>query len=661
MPKNKIKVNKYLSEQKDLLKDFLYQNKGKTVMIDAPTGAGKTKVISQIFHESPKNEFNFLIVPNRVQAEQNASDNNYPLFPIISKTNLQIRKDNFKNSYSAVFDKCSELRDDLKTFKPDANINVIIDEFHMLSASSLYRKESVEGVLKLAEYAKKTNGYCGYMSATTKYERAINFDDKIYFEVEKRDFVDNITILVNRSKKPIKDVTKALVLKSNNAIIRYNNKEEQKLICESISNTSNKNVAYINADEKTYILINGKKEYKNNIYGAIIENGVIPNNVNYLFTTSLLDCGTSITESKMEDAFYIINDSNQLNINSIIQFANRIRHHFKNFYILIGDNYFTDEPFHSFSRLYVDERRNVLECEKVYKNIWNQTKAMPNQTNKWKVNKMKDYLGYKDSWDCNCNLNSIFFDEEKQEVYINELAYNLYIQNLYNKQFFYHIDNLKSELEKSFNKKISIEYIDYINTDKIDMRAIKEERIKEKQIVIDCLKTLTRDTCYKLYDYLKEDAEIEESLKPIFENQEYKKYLKKANSLGISSYNIWNLLQDESKTKREIKTFFLEQQIKNNNRQFAIPQFANIEKPIYDNISIKEQAIILRELYQINKSGNNLKRITITDNVLKNLTFKINQECKKNMTFKEVLNLIKMIFVIVETDSGKLIIKSIKC
>ena len=654
MPEKYININKYVSEKGNELKQILEKNRGKQTLINAPTGSGKTTAIIDIFKQFDS-DINILVLPTKILCEQLENK----VYPLVAKNSVILNPKNFTNNYSCIYEKADELLNDIRRIRPDLRVNVVIDEIHILIDSISFRKESVESILRLIQYSLNTNGFVAYMSATTDFiDKSFSISQKVFFKSKQRNRIKNINIILNNTNHNTINFSKGILLEYENGLVRYNNKEEQQILATSIAKRVKKECAYINADEKSYTVMCGKKKYNNDCYGDIIERQRIDESIDFLFTTQLLDCGTSIVESKIKNVFWICNDPRQMSINSIVQFANRTRYDIDNYNIIICQDNTKQKPFKTFNKIFTDGRKEAQEILNCINETYKTIKNRPDLSELGKINAFKDHLGYKDFWDCNITKNYVFYDELIDKPYINEIAYNLYCQRLYNSQFFHHIDKLKKELENYFENNINIQIIDELIVKPIDMRAVKEERNNERYLVIDCLKTLTKDTCYKLFACLEDNAIIPDKLKPIFENTEYKSYITRAKNLGISPYRIWNILQDESKTKQELKKYLYQQQIINNNK-IAVIDFSE-NKYSYSNIKIKEQRIILSRFYQLNDCRTDLKENTITKEILKELAEKITNECNKKITPKKTLELIQMIFVLRDLSNGKYKIERIK-
>ena len=100
MEKRIYKFKKYLSEISNKINSLLtYEN--KIILLEAPTGAGKTFLFSEIIKKHSE-DYNNILCPNKIQVLQNET---LGLKPFVGKTRIELLKE---KKICSVFDKIKE-------------------------------------------------------------------------------------------------------------------------------------------------------------------------------------------------------------------------------------------------------------------------------------------------------------------------------------------------------------------------------------------------------------------------------------------------------------------------------------------------------------------------------------------------------------------------
>ena len=139
-----LKYSDYISELKYEVIQIMEES--DKIMLTAPTGGGKTKLIAIDLMNFYSDRVNILLVPNVIQSKQNAK-----------KYGMQSFTGNDRKIHSkyisATYDKAGTLMNILEEGK--YKFNLYIDECHLMVDASGYRYEAIDDIVELAKRADK--------------------------------------------------------------------------------------------------------------------------------------------------------------------------------------------------------------------------------------------------------------------------------------------------------------------------------------------------------------------------------------------------------------------------------------------------------------------------------------------------------------------------
>lgn len=317
------KFKEYLSELNEELSKILLSN--KRVILKAPTGAGKTKAILEIFKELSqinKNHAYILATPNRSQSEQNSK---YDVVVVVGGVKVYELTTDELLATSCVYDKIDTLVNECQNRKLD--ITLVVDEAHELIYSYSYRKSSIKKIVANLDVCKTVV----YMTATA--DVLINNRD-----IFKYDYI------VECEPKHRKPNAKEL------NIIQYQKSDLESLTLNTIrSNMDCKHIlvrcndisliasltSKLNSDGIHCCYIDSKNKNESDAYGFIVKDGTISDKYKVIFVTSLMDSGVSLMNDKSVLCLYVSRPS-EFNLNSIEQFSNRCRNQYGKFILFIN-------------------------------------------------------------------------------------------------------------------------------------------------------------------------------------------------------------------------------------------------------------------------------------------------------------------------------------
>ena len=337
---NNFKYDNYLLDNTNILNEFknicmldgLY-------LLEAPTGAGKTYLIQQAFKELSKIHTDRLFIlacPNRIQNLQN--ENTYRLVALVGGESFKTLN---TNCISMVYDKTYDILDYYRANFND--ITLVIDEAHQLIYSNNFRGQALKQLKELQDIATTTI----HLTATSRANRLV-YNYKKIIECKQginTNKIDNLKILnVNRS-----NIDNVLM-----KLIELEIKENKKIIIH-INHIEKINDIYqylINNNYRVDYLDSSKKECE--LFNYIVNNSLIPDDVDILLTTNVLEVGTNILNNNVTSIYYLPNN-NYINIDSIIQALNRVRTKQNNCYILLNKNNMQQvEGYKSMQSIYDD-------------------------------------------------------------------------------------------------------------------------------------------------------------------------------------------------------------------------------------------------------------------------------------------------------------------
>lgn len=602
-----------LSNEEEIM-NYLYEmmlNKGSINFVSAPTNAGKTYAINELFKKLNKVEkriskdeilemFKYQEDPEKcyrtfkqtIPTYMNviAMPSNPQTIQVSRKYGLEclVGGDDYKEldmtkdaiNVAMVYDMSKVLINMLEKDKY-LKINLVIDEAHDLT-SAQFRIKAIDDLERLKELVLENGGTITYLTATYTELAYLTDLNHILFcnkRVQEVDF-DNLTLIVVNGEKSIEDIA-LNVLSNKKALVRFNRKEGQKDIQKELS-LQGKKVYYVNADEKASFIDKktNEKVYKNKMMNDIVNNEILPEDTDIAICTQLLDSGSNIAGIGNEnnkpynfDTIHFIRDSKDLNLSQIEQFVNRIRFKHNNHYIVIKKQVLEEnEKVYNFNlrqilKFCFDKLQKQVEYLEAEIDILRRIKYKGEENIDELIEKaINDILEEENNYDGLKNSMGGCIRYKNGDIYIDYKFFLNYCLNKYNQSLYYNQDKFVKELEKIFNKKVKIVEMEdkdiNLEVDKTTLEEYKKELLEQLKNG-GCLfpyiyKTQFYKEAQKVYEFthyeIMKCLEIVLSMNDKELQELYNKYSKKAlQKLNKSEIQELNTILSNEKQLKDVK------------------------------------------------------------------------------------------------------------
>lgn len=486
--KNVIHVTykEYVSEQLEPIIEAIKDH--DRILIDAPTGGGKTFAITKVM-KSFEEDINIILTPNVIQNKQNASSYKIQAFTGKDRTI-------HSNCISATYDKARALINYLQG--THRKVNLFIDECHLLVEASNYRMRAIKDIIELTKIADKVI----YMSATNDYIReVIEYD--IELNIKPQEQINNISasqILLLDNKNIEGSLVHQLLgyskIEGRKTVLFLDSIEQLKII---------KNILLSKGFKDNEVAIISSKEralHDEEVFNDIISLSQIPSTTKVILSTSVLEVGTNIDTEHM-NVFVYIPKANHLNINKICQEVARFRvgrgqQSDNMLKICLPNRVKEDNYIRSFTSIKKDLRKQaennlnalVSLLDSLYKdenisikqNLIERVLASP-----------KSLYNVQDTY----SLSVIELDEENSIPVINEFKLQRKAKEIYESQFFYNIPKLQEKLKDTLHADI---WLDIVH---LENESFKEEFQEVKEIKKE-LKEQKQDNIKEIFKQIKE-------------------------------------------------------------------------------------------------------------------------------------------------------------
>lgn len=505
----KINYSKYISSNPDSVKVLkkAIDIPGSETLVVAPTGTGKTYSIDLLFEsindvknaiikefsngnptignsnpdsiikfflDQEKKNLNILFCPNKIQNLQN--ENKYEMSALVSQSKDLTSYDlNETNNFSSVYEKAKEVREYVATLD-DVKINLVIDEAHLLVDESHFgfRGKALLELNQLIQEVLDKKGSILYITATPDSLKIKPFDYIIEFEDKKYTAPTNkIDIICNNSYQSMVDFCHKHISDISLPFFRLNSFNITENIIQLSDILNGKTFLTVDGKTKGYttfrdIYGNQQKVYDNKLFGDIVENGNIPTSITIdgkevkidgYGATSVLEVGSNIntiggTTNQDLTPVYVCQNQNNMSINSIIQFFNRVRF-FVNRYVLLMPGK-EQVPMKSLETIIKEELiikdtylSSYNDMIRAYKAI-----AIDNEDIIETVGKFLNSDTKKDG--SSSDLGYLYFDNDTLEVKAFMYSFWNTCYSKYISQYFYNVEALASELSKKLKVKVNI-------------------------------------------------------------------------------------------------------------------------------------------------------------------------------------------------------------
>lgn len=465
--------NDYLSENKEIKEAFfnIANEEGINLFI-AETGGGKTYLVSKTFEELSKKEPNRLFIiacPNKIQNEQNQIS--YNLKALVGGNGKKI-EDIQSNTISMVYDKAEELIEYIQS--NNLKTTLVIDEAHQLIYSKSFRGKAINNLNQLQKVCFNVI----HITATPRTNIEIFNYNKIIECKPKNKIhkIEELTIAQGEKslvEKEIIHIMKQEINKNKKILLFIDDKNKIKEFNKNHLEAEIKNA-------KIETLDSDKKE--SDLFKNIINNSTIPNDIDIVISTSVLECGTNIKNKDITTIYYLNNNS-YLCLDKIIQSLARARKYQDNAYIFLKMPNKKDDDENN---KYFNEIDTIIENQ----NNFNKSRKETSQyfydkikSNEFYENEAEnEIISILNSKDIKNNKlkKCLYFDEESETILIDEIELIKTSFNIHDIQYIHNIELLARDLKDSLKAKY-IKIIRLGESDKIHNYDKREEKAKEKK------------------------------------------------------------------------------------------------------------------------------------------------------------------------------------
>lgn len=324
-----IKVKGYIP--KEVAIELISRN--EKILVDSPTGSGKTTSFMNAFKElaSPRKHFYIFAAPTIALTEQNALSHKVRaikgktenLFKVV---NQDIR--NGKRVFISTYDMAPALIDFLRLIDHNMTFTLVVDELHkfVTDYDTNYRYEAIQNLYEISKQAKSFIGLSG------------TIDDIYKNEFEKVVKIDN-----GKPQSPCQEFAVYTYEKKDQALIElaklievWTSKRKLLIYIQSLNKIEQlKDVLRRKGIKVRTINANSKS---NTTYKQLVETSTIDDDVQVLLTTSVIADGVNIKNSLEWEVIAVCNEfSNLFNYSSVKQISNRMRNEYRRFSIFMQE------------------------------------------------------------------------------------------------------------------------------------------------------------------------------------------------------------------------------------------------------------------------------------------------------------------------------------
>lgn len=345
-----IKVKRYLPVE--VAKEIILRK--QRILIDSPTGSGKTTSFLDAFKElaTERNHFYIFSAPTIALTEQNSLSHKIRAVKGETKNLFKMINQDVKSGkriFIATYDMTPRLIEFLRLIEKNITFTLVVDELHKFITDYNYRYDAIR---KLNEISQQAISFIG-LSGTI---------DDIY----KNEFDTVIRINNGNPQSPCQEFAVYMYDKKDNALA-----ELAQLI--EVWTTRRKLLVYIQNKKKIEYLKNvlrrkgikvrtiNASSKSNNTYKQLIESETVDNDVQVVLTTSVIADGVNIQNDMEWEVIAVSNDfSNLFNYSAIKQISNRLRNPYRRFSLFMQEPKNNNQDLFSLDAAY-NRRRTIAE------------------------------------------------------------------------------------------------------------------------------------------------------------------------------------------------------------------------------------------------------------------------------------------------------------
>lgn len=355
IPIEHVRVDKHIP--KDLAIELLKRR--ERLIVDAPTGSGKTTAFMDGFKDLADETYNFYIfvAPTIALSEQIALEHNVTCAKggIKGFKNMIVQKVlQGERIFVSTYDKCAEVISFIENGieyenNPKPNFYLVYDEAHKLTEAYNYRFSTIDQLNELAEIATSLIGLSGTPEDVLKndWDKIIKIDNgnskstNLDYRVFTYDTNENGIITPENADLMLIPVVRGL-LQQTRVLLFINNKERIQRITRLLKGEGI-NVQTVTSDKR-----------QSATYTNIVETGTIAEDIQVVISTSVLADGISLNNGLNWSCVVVADRDSQIwNSSTIKQISHRFRNQYRYFALYMR----TPNPD------YTEERRFNIEAE----------------------------------------------------------------------------------------------------------------------------------------------------------------------------------------------------------------------------------------------------------------------------------------------------------
>lgn len=322
-----IKVKKHIPTE--VAKEIITSK--KRILVDSPTGSGKTTAFLNAFKELESNAGHFYIfaMPTIALTLQNA--HRHKIIAIKGQTNFKpIFKyvKGGKRIFISTYDMVPSLIDFLQRIEKNITFTLVVDELHkfVIDYDTNYRHEAISNLYEISKQARTFIGLSG------------TIDDIYKNEFNKVVKVDN-----GQPASPCQEYAVYTYQKRKDALAELAQlietwTKERKLLIYIQSKKKIDQLQYILRRKGIKVRTINANSKSNRTYKKLIETETIDDEVQVVLTTSVIADGVNIQNGVDWEVIAVCNEfSNLFNYSSIKQISNRLRNTYRRFSIFMQE------------------------------------------------------------------------------------------------------------------------------------------------------------------------------------------------------------------------------------------------------------------------------------------------------------------------------------